>query len=168
MPPTKAHSIAHTTGLTRRPCDTALVWSVDYISPVINSPIFSSLHSTHKQFFFSFFFKPVIRQEARLLSSTLVTCLTSQHSSACRNIRLPVRPHRNNQRYGSAPERSRGGHHGLLYLQWASRGQVSREEEAGKAMGHLSKCSRLSEGLPGESRASERREPLRVAGELQN
>lgn len=109
MPPTKAHSIAHTTGLTRRPCDTALVWSVDYISPVINSLIFSSLHSTHKQVFFSFFFKPVIRQEARLLSSTLVTCLTSQHSSACRNIRLPVRPHRNNQRYRSAPERSGGG-----------------------------------------------------------
>lgn len=32
-------------------------------------------------FFFSFFFKPAIRQKARLLSSMAVTCLTSQHSS---------------------------------------------------------------------------------------
>lgn len=85
VPPTKAHFELHIpqAGLTRRPCDTALVWSTDYVSPVINIPIFLSLHSTHKQFFvfFSFFFKPAIRQEARLLSSMAVTCLTSQHSS---------------------------------------------------------------------------------------
>lgn len=43
----------------------------------------------------------------------------------CRSIRLPMRPHRSNQRHGSAPERSGGGYHRLLYLQWSSRGQVS-------------------------------------------
>lgn len=111
MPPTKAHFELHIpqAGLTRRPCDTALVWSTDYVSPVINIPIFLSLHSTHKQFFFFLLLQASDQAKSQALEQhgCHVSHVTAQ--LRCRSIRLPMRPHRSNQRHGSAPERSGGG-----------------------------------------------------------
>lgn len=68
----------------------------------------------------SFFFFLLLQASDQARSQALeqhgchVSHVTAQ--LRCRSIRLPMRPHRSNQRHGSAPERSGGAYHRLLYL----------------------------------------------------